>query len=654
MRTSLNLRRVGRMGCIGALAAACWVGAPVAATAAEPSTPHTVNDPHYGDTLFHFYQERYFSSVTGLMVSQHFDRVSRHADEAEVLRGGLLLSYGMHREAGQIFAQLIEKGAAPAVRDRAWYYLAKIRYQRGFLAEAESAITRIEARLPSELEEDRGLLHAQLLMARGDFAGAVALLGPLTQNPGAGLYARFNLGVALLRSGDGVKGSAMLDEFGRLQGTEAVATEEARSLRDKANVALGFWALQDNRPEQARIYLARVRLASLQANKALLGFGWAAVTLKQPLQALKPWTELATRDASDAAVLEARIAVPYALAELGAHGQALDRYNEAIGAFEQEGGKLDESVTAIRAGKLLVGLLERNPGDEMGWFWSIRELPQMPHASHLTQVLAQHEFQEAFKNFRDLQFLGKNLQHWQDNLGVFGDMLATRRQAYAERLPKIRAQAGETGLGVLAQRRELLASELTRAEAEPGGLPFADAKQRDLLDRLDRMNTTLRQTSESSEVQADMAAARERARRVAGALTWQLAQQHPERLWAGKKDLRSIDSGLAEAHRRDATLAQAQRDEPTRFEVFAQRVAALGPRIQALIPRVAALSTEQQGVVQELAVAELARQKERLAVYTVQARFAVAQLYDRANADGNANRSVNVGATRKEDHAVKP
>ena len=72
-----------------------------------------------------------------LMVSQHFDRVARHADEAEVLRGGMLLSYGMHREAGEIFARLIDKGAPPPVRDRAWFYLAKIRYQRGYLAEAE-------------------------------------------------------------------------------------------------------------------------------------------------------------------------------------------------------------------------------------------------------------------------------------------------------------------------------------------------------------------------------------------------------------------------------------------------------------------------------------------------------------------------------------
>ena len=35
----------------------------------------TVQDPHYGDTLFQFYQDRYFTALVGLMVSQHFDRV---------------------------------------------------------------------------------------------------------------------------------------------------------------------------------------------------------------------------------------------------------------------------------------------------------------------------------------------------------------------------------------------------------------------------------------------------------------------------------------------------------------------------------------------------------------------------------------------------
>lgn len=591
--------------------------------AAQASAAPVIQDPHYGDTLFHFFQDRYFTSITSLMVSQHFERVPKHADEAEVLRGGMLLSYGLHGEAGRIFAQLIDKGAAPPVRDRAWFYLAKIRYQRGYLTEAEDAIARIEKNLPPELEEERGLLQANLLMARGDHAGAAELLGGMAASKNASRYARFNLGVALVRSGDTARGSALLDELGRAP----AENEELRSLRDKANVALGFAALKDNRAEAARGYLERVRLESLHANKALLGFGWAAAALKEPKLALVPWTELAQRDVSDSAVLEARIAVPYAYAELGAFGQSLARYTEAITAFERESQSLDESIAAIRSGKLVDGLLQHNPGDEMGWFWSIRDLPEMPHAGHLSQVLAQHEFQEAFKNFRDLRFLARNLQQWQDNLGVFGDMLENRRRAYAERLPQVRERASAIGIEAMQKRRDALAAELAAAEQAADGLAFADDRQRELLARLARVQAALKDAGNDPE----LAQARERARLAAGAMTWQLAHDHTERAWQSKKALALTDAQLAEARRRDAAVAQAQHDEPARHDRFAKRIAALEPRIKALIPQVAALGDEQQQAVQAIAVAELARQKERLQQYTVQARFALAQLYDRAS-----------------------
>jgi hypothetical protein len=136
---------------------------------------------------------------------------------------------------------------------------------------------------------------------------------------------------------------------------------------------------------------------------------------------------------------------------------------------------------------------------------------------------------------------------------------------------------------------------------------------------------------------AETAALRERVRLLGGALTWNLAQQYPGRLWEAQKALKITDDTLIDARRRDAELAQAQRDEPSRFDAFAGRIPELDRRIQALIPRVAGLSREQQGVVQDLAVAELTRQKERLAVYATQARFAVAQLYDRAKLARGAN-----------------
>jgi hypothetical protein len=579
---------------------------------------NVVKAPHYGDTLFQFFQDRHFEAITSLMVSQHFGRVAPHDDEAEVLRGGMLLSYGLHQEAGAVFAQLIERGAPPAVRDRAWFFLAKMRYQRGLLADADEALARVANPLPGELEDERTLLKAQLRMAQGDYAGAAVILSAVPPQAAASAYARFNLGVALVKSGDGARGSTLLDELGRAPATG----EEARSLRDRANVALGFAALQEKRPAQAREALQRVRLVGTQSNKALLGFGWAAAELKNPKDALVPWTELAGRDAADAAVLEAKIAVPYALAELGAYGQSLNGYNEAVALYESERTRLDESIAAIRAGALVGALLERNPNDSMSGFSSIRDVPVMPHAAHLSQLLAGHQFQEAFKNLRDLQFLERNLQDWQARLGVFDDMLANRRQAYAERLPKVRQRAGELSLPVLQARHDTLAGELARAEEQTDTQAFVDERERALLERIQRVRAALEAAPD-----AELA---ERLRRVSGALTWQLARNYPERLWNAKKALRGSAAALVDARARDIALVRAQQDEPERFERFAARIAELGTRVQALSPRVAALGREQQGQLQELAVAELESQKERLDVYATQARLAIAQLQDRA------------------------
>jgi hypothetical protein len=611
---------------------------------AEPSGE--VKDPHYGDTLYQYFQEQYFSALTQLMASQHFGRVSHHAEEAEVLRGGILLSYGLHRQAGDLFTRLIDMGATPATRDRAWYFLAKIRYQRDYLAEAQDALARIGTALPPALQEDRVLLQAHVQMARGEYAAAATTLATVDSKAPSARYARYNLGIALIKAGETDRGTAVLDELGRATAED----EEYRGLRDRANVALGFAALADNRQQQASTYLERVRLKSPQANKALLGLGWAASARKETAQALAPWLELSQRDVSDSAVLEAQIAVPYAYAELGAYGQAAQGYEQAIATFTRESTALNESIAAIQTGTLVNALVERNPGDEMGWFWGVRELPDMPHASHLATVLAQHEFQEALKNYRDLLFLTRNLQEWRDKLSVFDDMLVNRRKAFAERLPLVRQRASEIAIGPLQQRHAAASALVTAGETAADGVAFADAKQLALLDRVARVQTALKGASDSDE----STTARNRVRLAAGALTWQLAQDYPGRVWQAKKQLQTIQDELATAQRLDAALAQAQRDEPVRFDAFAQRIAAMSPVIDAMLPRVAALSKEQQQAVQVIAIAALARQQERLGQYSTQARFALAQLYDR-NTDHTSDRATERATPAPEaGRATKP
>jgi len=386
--------------------------------------------------------------------------------------------------------------------------------------------------------------------------------------------------------------------------------------------------LQDQRPDDARRLLERVRINSLHANKALLGFGWAAAAQKQPGLALVSWSELAGREASDPAVLEARIAVPFAHAEMGSYGQSLKQYEYAVSEFDAEAERLDASIAAIRSGKMIDGLLQRNPADEMGWSGSLRKLSDMPHAAHLSQVLAQHDFQEAFKNFRDLRFLEDNLQQWRDTLAVFRDMLENRRQAYAARLQPIRdgALADAAKVSELRLRRDALSADVAKAETDVDGLAYADAAQRALLARVERLQAALKTESANP----DIAALRDRVRLSAGVLAWELAQAYPARRWATQKDMTVVNQQLEQASVREAALAQAQRDEPARFERFAARIEALAKQLDTTLPRVTALKTEQQGAAQQMAEAALVNQKQRLVAYTMQARFEIAQLIDRA------------------------
>ncbi len=604
------------------------------------STPHEIKDPYYGETLFQFYQNHYFTTLTGLMVSQQFNRISHHAEEAEILRGGILLSYGLHREAGDVFERLIDIGASPVTRDRAWFYLAKIRYQRGYLPEAEEALNHIGNALPADLQEERGLLQSNVLMARSDYGAAIDILQPLEATATDATYVRYNLGIALMKTGSTDRGIAMLDQVGVAPADD----EEHRSLRDRANLALGFSAMSEQKNQDARKYFERIRLKSAQANKALLGMGWSDVADKEYKQALVPWLELAQRNDNDTAELEAKLAVPYAYAELGALGQSAKLYNDAISDFGREDHDLSESIHAIQSGKLVDALLKENPGDDMGWFWSIKGLPDMPqeiHINHLARVMAQHEFQEAFKNYRDLRFLSKNLEEWREKLNAFQDMLDNRRKAFTERLPKVMEESQQVGMTALRERHQQIAAQIASAESDANGVGFADAKQTALLERIKEVQQLIDQHPD----QSDFSAAREKVRLAQGSLIWKLSQDYPDRDWQAKKDMQAITEQLARAQSLEEELKQAQRDEPARFDQFAQRLATISQSLNETIPRIAALSKEQQQAVQDIAVAELSHEKGLLVQYATQARFALAQLYDRSSSQPTVTTPATVTKT---------
>jgi tetratricopeptide (TPR) repeat protein len=584
--------------------------------------PIVVEDLHYGEVLFYFYQGDYFPAIVRLLASQSQSNLDNHIDDSELLLGGMYLSYGHHLEAAAIFERLLANNVDPEIRDRTWFFLAKIWQQRGYLEQSQQAFDRIEGKLPKNLQREALMLQAQILIDTGEYDKAIEQLQNWEGKTEWSSYAKFNLGVALVRSGQIDAAAQILDELGDMN----PFNEELTSLRDKANLALGYALLQDGQPLAAKPALQRVRLEGPFSNKALLGVGWADAELESYQRALVPWMELRSRDLLDSAVQESMLAIPYALAQLDSISQAADHYLNAIEAFYEESNRIDRAISYIESGEMFQEFLAEDPLASTGWYWRLEELPEGPEARYLFHLLSTHEFQEGLKNYRDLNYMHGNLDTWQQSVDVYSNMLETREQAYADRLPRVEETLSRADLDGMVDRKLEFDSVLNDIESSNDWLALATEAEFDMWGEITGLEATpalAADIPESAEVRDKIAL-------LKGVLRWELEKQFKDRLWRIRRDLRQTGEALVETQRARRQIDESMRNQPIEFAAFSDRVYGLEPRIEGMKMRIEDQMAKQSAYMQSIAVGELQAQKQRLDIYTVQARFALAAIYDLA------------------------
>jgi hypothetical protein len=326
------------------------------------------------------------------------------------------------------------------------------------------------------------------------------------------------------------------------------------------------------------------------------------------------------------------LAIPYALAKLDSISQAADHYLNAIEAFYEETNRIDSAITNIESGDLLNAFLEQDQDKTTGWYWKLEELPEGPESRYLFHLLATHKFQEGLKNYRDLHYLWKNLDDWQQSVDVFRNMLDTRKFAYDERLPRIQASLGQADLDGMVGRKLDFDSRLKSIEENNDSLALATKREFELwgeISAIERNNALQANIPEAEEV-------RDKVKLLKGALQWNLDREFKDRLWRIRRDLRLTGEALVETQRARRQIDETMRTEPQLFAGFNNRVEGLSPQIDALKARVESAMINQRAFMEGVAVDELQAQKQRLDTYTVQARFALAAIYDRAATVGDA------------------
>lgn len=557
--------------------------------------------------------DRLFTALTLFQRAEQRQIPAGENARARLLRARALLNFGMHEAAEQLYAQLAQEDLDPDTRNAAILRLADFEYQRGYYEQAVVSLLRDLREPVSEAHAiERQSLLGRIYMSQGNFGEAVAAFDAAGKRGRLPAYARYNLGITLIRDGALEEGFELLSEVGEMP----LPSEEMLALRDKTNLTLAYQYLKQGRFDDAKDAFRRISLRGQFATKGLLGYGWAQFYASSPddfdedyaarptdlgtlgvlmkpnrsessllerlgigvsdevqaqqnyvdqlKRALVPWQELLQRDQMNHAVQESFLAVPYVLDTLGAHQQALDYYLRGIELLEETRRRINVAETEVKAGRMIETLIRRDLDSQAGWAWSVTDLPNAPETYYLYNLIASTRFQEALKNYRDMRFLGRVMDAWLRRISAYDSELAVAARP---------ANPDQT---------------VSQAKAEGTSKVFGDVP----------MDLAFDENLSLEELRA--------------------LENDPER--AAKLVRQQLE--LALAARAPSTLT-GQRSHPT-----SNKAQALRPQLLEMRARIDKLIVAQRDLLEIMALQELDGQKRQAENYLVEARFAVARLYD--------------------------
>jgi tetratricopeptide (TPR) repeat protein len=530
----------------------------------------------------------------------------------------------MHHRAGRAIKAVLEGAVDEAVRNEAAFRLARIHFQKGQLDDALHTLERIHGTVPVEIKDDIEFLRANIYLATKRPGDAVDVLKPLQADEGLAGFAAYNLGIALLQAGRQSEAIEQLDKAGRMPGSDSAAL----AIRDKSNLVLGVILFESGNFERARQSLDRVRLDGPFSNQALLRAGWAEDSAKQFERALVPWSILAEREPTDSAVQEAMLTLPHAYASLNLHGRAAILYERALEQFSGQIDRVDSSIRSIRDGQFLKALIREESREDESWVIRLRSLPDAPETYYLMELMASHDFQTALQNYLDLEELQSKLIGWRTGLASFKELVQLRAQNYDPLLPEVDAQFREldSRMRLRIEERTHLAKRLQSMLTAPRPEYLETTEEHTVHEQIAIIEKKLGDSDSPETVTL-----RDRAARLRGALSWRLETEYQERLSAAYVHLKQTNAEIDTLTREYDSFVRARQAATHSYIGYDEQIAQLQENVADALKRVESLMDQQGKMIETAAINQLEIRRDRLVVQQNQARYGVADSYDRAS-----------------------
>lgn len=590
-----------------------------------------VNSPFYGEALFDFNQQKFFSSIVQLEKEISLGRLADDAAEAETLLGSLYLSYGLHRHAQTVFESLLETQADEKSRNLAWFYLAKIQYQRSYYELAAEHLEKINSALPAQYEDERMTLMALILLRLDDNQAAIELLNQAIGDNMNANYVRFNLAIAMLNSGDPESAIGLLGKSAESTKQDA----ESAALIDRINVALGYQYLEQEQFETAQQYFNQVELHGPFSNQALLGLGWAAFGMNDFGDAMAAWRELIRRDASDTNVLEAYLALPYLSYQIKSYSDSLADYKQAIEIYQDELDLVNQQLNENDFSDLVMALVDLDTNDEIGWRWQHDVLEGPLLNRYMLHFVSSHKFQESLKNYRDLLFIAKNLKQWSRSIDVYADIIDVKTAAYAELKPQAEKRLQQLSDDRYADSIKMLKNKISEIEKQENTFALLSSDEQDKYRRLRsidyRLSYNLQELDDKlSHLKVVQLANKmlEQHALLDGLLKWEVMTTYKQRVWDVKKNLKQLEAENRTSEELRQDIQQIIDAVPESFDGHSQRLAMIEERMQTISVQVANLLRQYEAYLQAQIRGELLAVKQTIEIYRSQAMLSVAHILD--------------------------
>jgi hypothetical protein len=321
------------------------------------------------------------------------------------------------------------------------------------------------------------------------------------------------------------------------------------------------------------------------------------------------------------------LAVPHAYASLNVHGRAALLYGRALESFSNQIERVDASIGSIREGLFLKALVREEARQNKDWVIRLRTLPEAPETYYLMELMASHDFQTALQNYLDLEDLRSKLISWQASFDAFEDVIRLRGQNYEPLLPGVDAEFREldSQMRLRLEQRKHVGERLQAMLTAPRPDYLATADERIAGERIGLIEKQLQDSGNPEAL-----ALQQRLARLRGALTWRLQTEYHERLTAAHVHLNELNAHVEALTAQYEAFVRARQAATHSYVGYDVQIGRLRERVGDSMQRVNIVMARQGHMIETVAINQLKARRERLVAQQTQARYAVADSYDRA------------------------